>query len=189
MKRNYRVSPRALGELFHLDATLIHTHENVWWEIYNFFIVLSRAVSPQLANVWVPLVDGKLAGAGAVVGAGVAAVHKVGGVLVGGLTARHDDCGRGAHRVSYSRGARTFWHLQTQQTPNPPAQGPLATPPRSKHSLAARQVPLSPETAPHSRLSKRTTENSERTAKIKRLSAMIFLGYWKRRIQGNFNIC
>jgi hypothetical protein len=94
MKRNYRVSPRALGQLFHLDATFIYTHENVVGNLQFF----SRAVSPQLANVGVPLVDGKLAGAGAVVGAGVAAVHKVGGVLVGGLTARHDDCGRGAHR-------------------------------------------------------------------------------------------
>jgi hypothetical protein len=162
MKRNYRVSPRALGELFHLDATF-YIHTKAWWENLQFF---PRSLSPQLANVWVPLVDGKLAGAGAVVGAGVAAVHKVGGVLVGGLTARHDDCGRRAQRVSYSRGARTFWHLQTQQTPKPPAQGPLATPPRSKHSLAAKQVPLSPETAPHSRLSKRTTEKSERTEKI-----------------------
>jgi len=52
-------------------------------------------LSPQLANVWVSLVDGELAGAGAIVGAGVSAVHKVGGVLVGGLTARHDDCGGG----------------------------------------------------------------------------------------------
>jgi hypothetical protein len=143
----------------------------------TIFSSFSRALSPQLANVWVPLVDGKLAGAGAVVGAGVAAVHKVGGVLVGGLTARHDDCVRGAQRVSYSRGARTFWHLQTQQTPKPPAQGPLATPPRSKHSLAAKQVPLSPETAPHSRLSKRTTEKSERTENIMFFSLLILLVY------------
>lgn len=130
--------------------------------------------SPQLANVWMSFVDGELAGAGAVVGAGVAAVHKVGGVLVGGLTARHDDCRRGAHSELFE-GACRIWHLQTQQTPKPPAHGPLATPPRSRHSLAARQVPLSPETAPHSRFSKRTTEKSERTAKYMRFLLKPFL--------------
>lgn len=78
----------------------------------NFYTIILEGgephfFSPQLANVWVSFVDGELAGAGAVVGAGVAAVHKVGGVLVGGLTARHDDCRRG-HTVSYSRALAEF---------------------------------------------------------------------------------
>lgn len=44
--------------------------------------------------------------------------------------------------------AITF-NLQTQQTPNPFAHGPLATPPLSEHSADVRQVPLSPEDAAH----------------------------------------
>lgn len=40
-------------------------------------------------------------------------------------------------------------HLQTQQVPYPPAQGPPGIPLRSVHSPGGRQLPASPEGATH----------------------------------------
>lgn len=63
--------------------------------------------------------------------------------------------------------AITF-NLQTQQTPNPFAHGPLATPPLSEHSADVRQVPLSPEDAAHTWFWNWTMVKSDKTKNLKK---------------------
>lgn len=53
--------------------------------------------------------------------------------------------------------------IQIQHIPYPPAHGPPGIPPRPKHSLSAKQFPISPDGAEHPPGGHWTTVNNDRT--------------------------
>ena len=111
-------------------------------------------VQSVLTHVSGHLLDGDGALADGVEGLRVVLVLEVRRVVVGlGPTIVLKKVQNNARKIKTKlreKDQRIIFTLRTQQTPNPLAQEPSEVPPISLHSLAVKQVPLSPELLAHS---------------------------------------